>query len=262
VAPVSVGPFIFGERRRAGSFGDDAEQYDRVRPTYPAALVDRLMADGPTTVLDVGCGTGIAARLFMSRGCQVLGLEPDARMASVARRRGVTVEDGLFEEWHAGSRHFDLLIAGQSWHWVDPHRGAAKAADVLRPGGRIGLFWNQAHPHPQINEALHRAYALCAPELGQHSVLLGQRDLSIYSAIADAIRATERFTEVSIDPFEHEVVYPTDIWLELTATHSDHRTLPPEQLAALLTALRTEIDRSGGQVPVRYETTLVTGRRS
>jgi len=93
-----------------------------------------------------------------------------------------------------------------------------------------------------------------------HTVLLGQRDLSIYSAIADAVRATEQFTEVSIDPFEHEAVYPTDVWLELTVTHSDHRTLPPEQLAALLTALRTEIDRSGGQVPVRYETTLVSGR--
>jgi SAM-dependent methyltransferase len=178
----------------------------------------------------------------------------------VARRRGVTVEDGLFEEWDAGSRHFDLLIAGQSWHWVDPHRGAAKAADVLHPGGRIGLFWNQAHPHAQINEALQRAYARCAPELGQHTVLLGQRDLSIYSAIAEAIRATERFTGVSIDPFEHQAVYTTETWLELTVTHSDHRTLPPEQLAALLTALRAEIDRSGGQVPVRYETTLVTGR--
>jgi SAM-dependent methyltransferase len=257
---VSEGSFLFGQRQRAGSFGDDAEQYDRVRPTYPSALVDRLMADRPTTVLDVGCGTGIASRMFMARGCRVLGLEPDARMASVARRRGVTVEDGLFEEWDAGPRHFDLLIAGQSWHWVDPHLGAAKAADVLHPGGRIGLFWNQAHPLPPIDQALQRAYALCAPELGRHTVLLGQRDLSIYSAIADAVRATERFTEVSIDPFEHEAVYPTDVWLELTVTHSDHRTLPPEQLAALLTALRTEIDRSGGQVPVRYETTLVSGR--
>jgi SAM-dependent methyltransferase len=257
---VSAGPFLFGERRRAGSFGDDAEQYDRVRPTYPAALVDRLMADQPRVVLDVGCGTGIAARLFTARGCRVLGLEPDARMASVARSHGLEVESGQFEQWDAGSRQFDLLIAGQSWHWVDPHVGAAKAAEVLRPGGSIGLFWNQSHPMPPVRDDIARAYARCAPELGEHSVLLGQRGPSLYQAIADAVQATDRFTGVGIDLFAHEAVYSTDTWLELTVTHSDHRTLPPEQLDALLGALRTEIDQSGGQVPVRYETTLVSGR--
>ena len=257
---MSDGPFLYGDRRRASSFGDDAEQYDRVRPPYPGPLIDRLLSDRPTAVLDVGCGTGIASRLFMARGCHVLGLEPDARMASVARRRGVTVEEARFEDWDAGSRQFDLLIAAQAWHWVDPHAGAAKAADVLHPGGRIGLFWNQPHPDPQIDAALQRAYARWAPELGRNSVLLGQRDVSLYSAIADAVRATERFTEVAIDLFEHEAVYPTETWLDLTVTHSDHRTLPPGQLRALLQALRAELESSGGQVPVRYETTLVSGR--
>src|ERR1019366_5074522 len=106
-------PFLFGDRRRASSFGDDAEQYDRVRPPYPSALIDELMTDHPTTVLDVGCGTGIASRLFAARGCDVSGLEPDQRMAAVARRHGFSVEDGLFEEWDPGSRRFDLLIAAQ-----------------------------------------------------------------------------------------------------------------------------------------------------
>jgi hypothetical protein len=39
------------------SFGDDAEQYDRARPSYPAAAVDAAV-DGVNVrrVLDVGCG--------------------------------------------------------------------------------------------------------------------------------------------------------------------------------------------------------------
>ena len=253
-------PFLFADRRRAGSFGDDAEQYDRVRPTYPDAVIDRLTADRPRTVLDVGCGTGIAARLFAARGCRVLGLEPDARMAAVARGHGLEVEAGTFEQWDAGPRRFDLLVAGQAWHWVDPQLGAAKAAQVLRPGGCIGLFWNQSHPEPPVRDAILRAYARCAPELGERSVLVGHRDPSIYEAIADAVRDTDRFAAVSIDCFTHEAVFPTATWLELTVTHSDHRTLPPDQLDALLTVLRSEIDRSGGQVPVHYETSLVSGR--
>jgi SAM-dependent methyltransferase len=257
---VSESPFLFGDRRRADSFGDDAEQYDRVRPGYPTEMVDELMKDAPSRVLDVGCGTGIASRLFLARGCQVLGLEPDVRMAAVARRRGVTVEVGRFEDWEWANRRFDLLIAAQAWHWVDPHAGAAKAAEVVQPGGRIGLFWNQANPDPRIRTALGRAYARHAPELGENSVLLGQRDFSLYRSIADAVRDTGRFEQVEILRYNRQLVYTTEVWLELTVTHSDHRKLEDGPRAGLISDLRTEIDREGGRVPVRYETVLVTGR--
>ena len=50
-------------------------------------------------------------------------------------------------------------------------------------------------------------------------------------------------------------------WIELAGTHSDHHTLPADQLSALLAAMRAEIDGAGGTVPVHYETTLVTARR-
>src|ERR1700722_12542385 len=97
------------DRRRAGSFGDDAERYDRVRPPYPAALIDVLVTEHPQTVLDAGGGTGIASRLLLPRGRDVLGLEPVPRMAAVARQNGVTVEVGAIEEWGDAGRRFDLL---------------------------------------------------------------------------------------------------------------------------------------------------------
>jgi SAM-dependent methyltransferase len=249
------------DRRRADSFGDDAERYDRVRPPYPAALIESLLAAGPRTVLDVGCGTGIASRLFMERGCDVLGLEPDPRMAAVARRRGVTVEEGTIEEWVPGDRRFDLLTAGQAWHWVDPQRGPVAAAAVLRPGGRIGLFWNQARPHPSVRPALDAAYARHAPELGRQSVLMGQRDVSLYESIADSFRRTGEFDSVALETFGHDVDYSSQEWVDLAGTHSDHHTLPPAQLADLLAEMQVQIDQAGGRVLVHYETALVTGRR-
>ncbi len=258
---MSVEGTLHGDRRRAGSFGEVAEQYDRVRPEYPVELVDTLLAGGPRTVLDVGCGTGISSRLFMARGCAVVGLEPDPRMAEVARRRGVVVESGTIEAWEAGARRFDLLTAGQSWHWVDPLRGAAKAATVLRPGGRIGLFWNQAHPDPSVRPALDAAYARHAPELNRQSVLLGRRDPSLYESCAASLRATSAFEDVSVVVFGHDVDYALDEWIDLSVTHSDHRTLAPDRLNGLLADLRTEIEGAGGRVPVHYEATLVTGVR-
>jgi SAM-dependent methyltransferase len=252
---------LHGDRRRAGSFGEVAEQYDRIRPQYPVELIDTLLAHQPRTVLDVGCGTGIASRLFIARGCDVVGLEPDPRMAEVARRSGVHVEAGTIEEWEAGSRRFDLLTAGQSWHWVEPRRGAARAAEVVRPGGRIGLFWNQAQPDPSVRPALDAAYARHAPELSRQSVLLGQRDAVVYKSCALTLRMTGAFEEVSIVVFGHDVDYSGEEWIELAATHSDHRALAPEQLAGLLAEMHGEIQRVGGRVPVHYEATLVTGVR-
>src|SRR5215471_4060471 len=135
------------QRQVAESFGMNAERYDRTRPRYPDALVERIVATIPgRDVLDVGVGTGIAARQFQAAGCRVLGIDPDARMADLARRLGVEAEVATFEAWDPAGRLFDAVIAGQAWHWVDPVAGASQAAAVLRPGGRMALFWNALDP--------------------------------------------------------------------------------------------------------------------
>ena len=247
-------------RLRAGSFGDVAELYDRIRPAYPDALIDTLLAEHPTRVLDVGCGTGIVSRLFASRSCKVLGVEPDPRMAAVARRQGAAVETGTFEEWDAKGRRFDLLVAGQAWHWVDPRVGARKAAEVLRPGGRIGLFWNQSFPESGARAAMDEVYARITPQLSDNSVLLGPRHDRLYESLADSLRDVDSFVDVQLEHFSHHMTYSTEQWLELTSTHSDHSTLEFSQREALLAALRSAIDGLGGEVSVRYGTTLVTGQ--
>jgi ubiquinone/menaquinone biosynthesis C-methylase UbiE len=57
------------QRQVAEGFGADAGRYDRARPTYPADLIDRIIAASPgRDILDVGCGTGISARLFQAAG--------------------------------------------------------------------------------------------------------------------------------------------------------------------------------------------------
>ena len=131
------------QRQVAEGFGADAGRYDRARPTYPADLVDRIIAASPgRDVLDVGCGTGISARLFQAEGCRVLGVDPDPRMAEQARQGGTATEVAKFEDWDPAGRTFNAVIAAQAWHWVDPVAGAAKAAAVLRPGSRLAVFWN------------------------------------------------------------------------------------------------------------------------
>ena len=259
--PTASAP-LYRDRRRADSFGDDAERYDRTRPTYPPAMVDDLVAGagGPgARVLDVGCGTGIAARLFLRRGCSVLGVEPDPRMAQVARRHGVEVEEGSLEGWDPRGRRFDLLSAAQCWHWVDPVAGALKAAEVLRPGGRIGLYWNRGVPPDDVRVALDEVYRRTAPGLDEHSILLGSFQLDRFDLATEGLVGTGRFTEVTRRSYRHSQRYTTAEWLDLLPTHSDHHALAPEVLGRLLVEVGGALDRLGGSMALPYETTLVTG---
>jgi SAM-dependent methyltransferase len=112
-----------------------------------------LAASPGPHVLDVGCGTGIAARQFQAAGGKVLGIEPDERMADFARQNGLEVEISPFEGWDPAGRAFDAVLSGQAWHWVDPVVGAAKAGQVLRPGGRVAVFWYVFEPPSDLRDA-------------------------------------------------------------------------------------------------------------
>ena len=43
---------------------------------------------------------------------------------------GARFEVARFEDVDLAGRRFDLCTAGQAWHWVDPARGRAKAAEI------------------------------------------------------------------------------------------------------------------------------------
>src|SRR4051794_34632573 len=172
-SPPPVRAEVHRQRAVAESFGVDPARYDRARPPYPATLVERIVAAGrarsgadgpPVALVDVGCGTGIEARQFLAAGCRVLGVEPDGRMAEFARGTGVEVEVATFESWDPADRFFDAVVAGQFWHWVDPVTGAAKAAQVLRPGGRLAVFWHVFAPPDDVAEAFATAFHRAVPD--------------------------------------------------------------------------------------------------
>ena len=252
------------DRTRAESFGDDAAQYDRARPSYPSELLDRLLADDPPpeAAVDVGCGTGIVAALLRSRGVDVVGVEPDARMAAVARAKSIAVDVAAFEDWEpADGRTFDLLTAGQSWHWVDPDRGAAAAARVLRSGGRFALFWNNLRHRPEVMAAFESIYRDLAPHLLVNSVALGTTGGADPRPEESAFAAHREFTDLEHLDVRWERGYTTQQWLDELPTHSGHRVLPRDTLARILDAVGRALDERGGELVVDYRTTGLTGRR-
>ncbi|GAA4915732.1 SAM-dependent methyltransferase [Nonomuraea thailandensis] len=253
-------------RQIAESFGTDAERYDRARPSYPDALVERIVAAAPgPDVLDVGCGTGIEARQFQAAGCTVLGVDPDARMAEVARRGGIAVEVATFEAWDPAGRSFDAVVAGQSWHWVDPVAGAGKAARVLRPGGRLALFAHVFNAPPAIAEAYAAVYRRVVPDSPFSDQAPGHA-LAVYEAMfakfADGIREAGGFGEPERWHFAWEQPYTREEWLDLLPTTGALTRLPADKLAEVLDGVGAAIDAIGGRFTVPYTTLAVVAARS
>jgi SAM-dependent methyltransferase len=246
-------------RQVAESFGEDAERYDRTRPRYPAALVDRIAAAGPD-VLDVGSGTGIVARQLQTAGCRVLGVEPDARMAAFGRRHGVAAEVATFEQWDPAGRDFDAVVAGQAWHWVDPVAGAAKAERLLRPGGLLAVFWNVFAPPPDLAAAFGEVYERVVPELPN---LRSTPPLDAYGRLA--AMAIEGMRAVFAAPeewrYDWKHTYTRDDWLDQVPTFGGHSLLSDPQLNALLAGIGTAIDAVGGRFVMHYTTSAVAAFR-
>jgi SAM-dependent methyltransferase len=255
-------------REVAESFGIDAERYDRTRPPYPGALVDRIIAASPGhDVLDVGCGTGIEARQFQAAGCTVLGVEPDGRMAEFARRTGVKAEVATFETWDPAGRAFDAVIAGTAWHWVDPSAGAAKAAQVLRPGGRLAPFHHVFQSPPEVTEALAQVYRQVVPDSPFNlSSQAAASPMNLYQPmfdkIAGGIRAAGAFGEAEQWQFDWECTYTRDEWLDQLPTLGSLTQLAPGQVAAVLEGVGTAIDAIGGSFTMHYTTVAVTAARA
>jgi SAM-dependent methyltransferase len=128
-------------------FGRTAQDYGRHRVGFPPAFFARVAPWGiglpGQELLDLGTGTGAVARGFALRGCHVTGLDPAQPMLRQAedldRAAGVTVRYICTRAEDSGlpDAAFDVVSAGQCWHWFERGRAAAECFRLLRRGGGV-----------------------------------------------------------------------------------------------------------------------------
>jgi len=158
-------------------FNEVAEEYDRHRPAYPDALVDRaceVAGLGPgAMVLEIGCGTGQLTRSLLARGLRVTAIEPGERLIARARDQLGNAGDVRFvnrrlEEAPLPHAHYSAAFSASAIHWVDPDVGWRTIADALVDGGTLALvsyFGLQEPRSAGDQQAVRAAIARVAPEL-------------------------------------------------------------------------------------------------
>jgi SAM-dependent methyltransferase len=143
--------------RRELSFNNVADEYERTRPDYPAALLDVLPLAASATVLDLGAGTGKLTRVLAARYRKVIAVEPLANMRAILERvvPGVTALAGSAEQIPLDAASVDGVFAAQAFHWFDKPVALPEIARVLRPGGVFAIVWNDGNddlPDPRPAE--------------------------------------------------------------------------------------------------------------
>jgi SAM-dependent methyltransferase len=256
-------------RDRARLFDGAAERYDRTRPGYPDELIDEVVGPAPDrlAVLDVACGTGIASRAMARRGAGVVGVELNAGMAAIARRHGIAAEVSAFESWDPAGRCFDLVTCAQAWHWLDPETSVPKAASVLRPGGRLCLFWNVGRHPDDLAEALRAAYQRIVPP-GRPGPVVGYAasrpgdPAPDFGPVAERLGRCPGLSDPTTASYRWSHTYTRDQWLDELLTHSDHLALPPPLRDQLLAEVGSTVDRFGGSFEMPYLSVLITATRA
>ncbi len=244
------------------------EIYDRARPRYPEALFDDLLREsgvGPESfLLEIGCGTGIATLPVAARGHFLLGLEPAPRLVELLWQKlsaypAVTILETTFEAWEGRPGLFDLVYCAQAFHWLDPVRRYAKAAEQLRPGATLAIIGrNYLLVDAELGRAFDRLYATHAPSATPTSKTMWYaQDGPIPGELADS----GHFDRIRTFHYPERTRYATDAYRALLESFSDHQRLAPDARARLLDGVCETVERFGGEVEVDYDANLFLANR-
>ena len=230
------------------TFNQDALLYDRMRPAYPAQLIDDLVVmSGPRRggrVLEVGCGTGQATEALARRGYRIDCVELGANLAAVARNRlsewgNVRVITATFETWDREGAVYDMVLAATSWHWLDPESRYRKAAQALEPEGTLAIITT----HHVLLQGGDRFFA----DVQDDYASIGEVDSppplpDDVEDLVEEIGSSGWFSNVDVRRYVWAQTYTTDEYLSLLDTYSGHRAMEARIRELLYRRIACRID--------------------
>ncbi|MFN0316339.1 MAG: class I SAM-dependent methyltransferase [Burkholderiales bacterium] len=195
-------------------FGKTASDYGKHRAGFPQEFFWELVRHGIGTpgqrIVDLGTGTGTIARQLALSGCKVTGIDVSESMLAQAKRldgeAGACVHYFTGEAENTGleGQSYDVVTAGQCWHWFDKSRAAAEAFRILRAGGRLVIAHFDWLPLAgSVVEATEQLILKHSPQwqlsggVGIHSRFMpglsetGFRDIRTFSFDTDALYSHE-----------------------------------------------------------------------
>lgn len=153
------------------------------------------------SVLDIGCGAGLASEALARMGAQVTGLDAAAAALEAARAHaaaeGLSIDyrEGMPENLAAEGRHFDAVVALEVIeHVADRPAFLAALAGLVKPGGLVFLSTLNRTPRSFLLAKVGAEYILRLLPRGTHDwkMFVTPAELG-----AEARRAGLRVTDIA-----------------------------------------------------------------
>ena len=94
----------------------------------------------PGSLLEIGSSVGLFLDEATKRGWKATGIEPSRWASAQAAAMGLTVFNGMLDEFEAESESFDVVASWDVWeHVQDPLDSLKRVHGLLKPGGLLAL---------------------------------------------------------------------------------------------------------------------------
>lgn len=169
---------------RAFDWERASSDYAKYRDIYPQEFYQKILSLGlcrkGQKVLELGTGTGVLPRNLYPYGAQFIGTDISENQIREARRlskeAGMRIEYLVSpaEELDFPPHTFDTVTACQCFFYFDAARLLPRLANMLKPGGRLGIFYMawlpEEDPIAEASEDLILQYIHFGRAVGKHAV--------------------------------------------------------------------------------------------
>jgi SAM-dependent methyltransferase len=250
-----------------GRFTGLADTYSRFRPSYPAQAIDFIMARcglvKESLLVDVGCGTGIASRLFAARAIEVVGIEPNIEMRCAAVATTQNVESDSTVTYRAGraeatglpTESADAVLSAQAFHWFEPVATLREFHRILKPPGWAILMWNERDERDPVTAA----YGEVIRTANDAATVEGPRQ----TRAGNVLRTSPHFRKAEQVTFHNQQVLDEEGLLgrAFSASYAPREANTKEAWIDRLKLVFSQHQRDG-TVVLRYRTSIYVAQRN
>ncbi len=239
------------------SFAINPQDYDATRPSYPQSFTKHIkgLLNNGSEILDVGSGTGKACEKLAHSSCTINALDPSMELLTILESKNLENTScicGTFEESELPANAYDVILFGQSFHWINDRIVYNKSKRILKDKGYLCLLWyNFCSELPSI---MHRIRTI----LEKHCSLFHDDPFNNFVDLRNHDKKIREQFQVNNLALKQKMAltvnsqYERENLITLISTFSYVKMLPQKQQQELFKTLRQELPKNTVTIPQEY----------